>query len=110
MFSGSADPAVPFSGMLNYYGQIAETVGGIGKLMQHARCFLVPGQDHGVQITRYAPAVMNGDTEIKNAIDVICAWCERGIAPERFDMITEAAGVAVKKTIFAYGTKENPLP
>ncbi len=110
MFAGSADPVVPFPETVQYYRHVADTVGGIDELMRHARLFLVPGQDHGAQITRYAPARMNGDVEIKTAVDVICAWCERGIAPARFDMITKVDGVAVEKTIFAYGTKENPLP
>ncbi len=109
IFSGSADPVVPFPKAMKYYERVADAVGGREKLLESTRYFLIPGQNHGARITRYAPARMNGDIEVRDAIDVLCKWCEEGIAPERFDMVTEVDGKAVKKTICAYGTEENPF-
>jgi len=43
---------------------------------------------------------MNGNMEIANNLDILRAWHEKGIAPERFDVVTDNAGEKTVETVY----------
>ena len=101
MYAASADPCVPYPPTLKYFNRISETCGK--QVVQDSiRFFIIPGQDHRATVVRYGAATMNGDIIIKNNIDVIRKWCEQGIAPDYFDVLTPNGGdTYISKRIFA---------
>ncbi len=107
-FSGSADPCVPFPDAMAYYDRVAAAAGGLAKARESARYFLLPGQDHGASVVRYGPAKMNGTVEIRCMLDIIRAWCEEGVAPDRFDMPVAQDKAACPITVYPYGAEKDP--
>lgn len=77
IYSGSADPCVPYPDAMNYYNRLADNMGG--KIKDFVRYFLFPGMDHG--------RGGNGVNEIRSERDcdgtlsALRKWCEEGIAP-----------------------------
>lgn len=108
LYSGSADPIVPFPEAVRYYNRVIETVGGLDAALDGARYFLVPGQDHRANIPRFGGAVMNGEIKVQSVIEILRLWREEGAAPERFDITTVIGETRYPKTIHAYGMPENP--
>lgn len=102
MFSGSADPCVPYPPHTAYFGRVNE-VCGRDKTWAGMRYFVIPGQDHKAGVARYGKAVMNGDVVISDNLAVIRKWCEKGIDPCSFDVVTPNGGDSfVTKRIFAW--------
>ena len=101
MFSGSADPCVPYPPTLHYFGKVVETCGA-EETYKHMRYFVIPGQDHGAGVARYGKAVMNGEREIRGNLDVIRAWVEEGIAPGSFDVVTPNGEEYSVERVFAW--------
>lgn len=101
MFAASADPCVPYPPTLKYFERVKERCGRRA-VQDNMRFFIIPGQDHRAGIARYGAAVMNGDITVKRTFDVIRRWCEQGIAPDSFDVLTpNGDGTFVSKRIFA---------
>ncbi len=107
IYSGSSDPVVPFPDVMKYYDRVVKTVGKEATL-EHARYFLVPGQGHKASPVRFSPAIVNGEREVSLPADILRLWCEEGIAPYSFDLITERRGIRIPKRIYAYCTEDNP--
>ena len=101
MFSGSADPCVPYPPTLHYFGKVVETCGA-EETYKHMRYFVIPGQDHGAGVARYGKAVMNGEREIFGNLDVIRAWVEEGIAPGSYDVVTPNGEDYSVERVFAW--------
>lgn len=101
MFSGSADPCVPYPPTLNYFGKVVETCGA-EETYKHMRYFVIPGQDHRAGVARYGKAVMNGEHVINDNLAVIRAWVEEGIAPGCFDVITPNGEDYSVERVFAW--------
>ena len=108
MYAGSADPVNPFPDFMKYYDRVAKAVGGMDKLLENARFFLIPGQNHGAAVTKFDKAVMNGAFEFENTLDILRAWCEKGTVPEYFDIVTRVGETDVHKRIYSYGTENFP--
>ena len=81
MYSGSADPCVPFPDAMNYYKRSAAANGGYENLMTFFRYFLIPGMDHGNGGCG-ANVIWNNLKERKEPLCALRLWRERGIAPE----------------------------
>jgi len=107
IYSGSADPIVPFPETVKYYDRLVDTV-GLDAALDGARYFIIPGQDHRASVTRYGDAVMNDSITVHNLLEILRLWREQGIAPDAFRMATELNGIRVEKTIHAYRTPQNP--
>ena len=102
MYSGSADPCVPFQWALRYYARVSIRCGP-RKTYRHLRYFVIPGQDHKAGVARYGKAVMNGDVVIADNLAIIRKWCEEGVDPRCFDVVTPNGGEStVTKRIFAW--------
>jgi feruloyl esterase len=84
MYSGLADPAVPFAEVVNYYDRVSANAGG--KEANFARLFLVPGMGHcfggpgvtdiGQPFTSSVPAARDSD-----ALMTLVAWTEGSEPP-----------------------------
>ena len=101
MYSGSADACVPFPGALALFKKICQACPQAKE--NQLRYFILPGMDHAAEFYLHGKAVMNGQFEIANNLDILRLWQEEGIAPENFDVITlsgeEKVVVAVNKVI-----------
>jgi feruloyl esterase len=94
LYHGWADQGVSPLGTLDYYAQVSARLGGMAKVRDWARLFMVPGMFH----------CRGGDAP--NSFDFmpsILAWVEHGVAPDGVVATQRDAGV-VKRTrpLFAY--------
>jgi len=74
MYHGWADPNITPTNSVNYYGNVLRTLGGVEKVKDAIRLFMVPGMGH-----------CNGG-EGPNNFDMVSAleqWVEQGKTPER---------------------------
>ena len=102
MFSGGADPCVPYPPHTQLFSRI-NRVCGRDKTWEGMRYFVIPGQDHRAGVARYGKAVMNGQVEIADNLAVLRKWCEEGVDPQSFDVVTPNGGEDfVVKKIFAW--------
>ena len=117
ILTGSVDPIVPSHNTMDYYRRVTEKAGGLDKIYSQARCFIMPGQDHGrCNMILNGNAVMNGNIVLDKEKDVydyqyriMELWCEKGVAPEYFDVIAGMENTQVPKRIYAYGTANDPF-
>lgn len=78
MYSGSADPLVPFPDAMEYCNRLFERFGGAEALMESFRYYLLPGRNHGGNGKGYNFLC----TEILEPIlPVLRRWREEGIEP-----------------------------
>ena len=83
MFSGAADPFGPFADHLNYYNRVCEAMGGVGRVTDFFKLFILPGKGHssdgrGVNMfTSSDPAA--------DMIEVVRAWREEGVIPSKLE-------------------------
>lgn len=95
MFTGTADPLVPYPDAINYYERVIQRQGSLKKTQHFFRYFLIPGMGHcggGPGINDFG---QNSVTAAKqdSGHDVLLAlvkWVEQGAAPEK--IITSALG------------------
>jgi len=86
LYTGLADPAVPFLEVVNYYDRVAASAGGAAQAAAFARLFLVPGMGHcfggsgvtdvGQPFTSAVPPTAESD-----ALMTLVAWTEGAPAP-----------------------------
>lgn len=97
IYSGSADPCVPYPDALAYFKRVTEALGGDDKASPCVRYFLMPGRDHGGGgLGANREYGENGECLLSS----LRRWRESGIAPEYLTALrVERAenGDAVKK-------------
>jgi feruloyl esterase len=87
IYTGLADPAVPYAEVIDYYDRLSATTGDPAKTAEFARLFLVPGMGHcfggpgvtdiGQPFTSDVPPARKND-----ALMTLVAWTEGGTAPD----------------------------
>ncbi len=87
IYTGLADPAVPYEEVIDYYDRLSATTGDPAKTATFARLFLVPGMGHcfggpgvtdiGQPFTSDVPPAREND-----ALMTLVAWTEGGTAPD----------------------------
>jgi feruloyl esterase len=87
LYTGLADPAVPFAEIVHYYDRVAASAGGPDKAAAFARLFLVPGMGHclgGPGVTDIGqPFASNVPPAVANdVLMMLVAWTEGGTAPD----------------------------
>jgi hypothetical protein len=118
MYHGLADTLIMPQGSVNYYEGVIREMGGLREVKKFYRFFLVPGMAHGFANGTTNPAanpplpgaagadgVADGTSQL---YDVLTAWVEKGIAPERIDIFTAATAtfpVVKSRPICAYPKK-----
>ena len=105
VYSGSADPCVPFPDAMNYCDRVFTKMGGYDKVSDFMRYFLVPGQDHNTG-GRGSNSLSGTDCGL---LDTIRAWRERGVAPatlkaSRFVPDGDVTRLEFSRLIYPYGS------
>ena len=93
MYSGSADPIVPYQDAVSYYENVSDFMGGIDNVTDFFRYFIVPGMDHGdggPATDRPPKWYSNG--EYKDPFYAVMNWRENGAAPEVMHGIRQKDG------------------
>ena len=98
MYSGSADACVPFPGAVAHFKKICAACPDAVK--DQLRYFILPGMDHTAEFYLHGKAVMNGQFEIANNLDIIRLWYEDGITPERFDVVALSGEEKIVEPIY----------
>lgn len=112
MFSGTADPLVPFQDALDYYERVVASTGGLEATQAFFRYFVVPGMAHGAN----GPGIhelgqsLGRDIPADADHDILCTlqrWVEDGVAPDRliatsFRDAKPAAGVKFRRPVYPY--------
>lgn len=86
IYTGLADPAVPFAEVTNYYDRLVASAGGRENAAAFARLFLVPGMGHcfgGPGVTDIGQPFTSGVPQQaeNDALMTLVAWTEGGDAP-----------------------------
>jgi len=91
---GTADSCVPFHSTFDYYERVVESLGGIEKVRQFYRLYVVPGMSHGVPFG------------IPEMLDHIVKWREKGIAPDVIHGLCVANGkTSMDMPLYPYPAK-----
>lgn len=106
LYSGSADPCVPFPDAMNYYDRIIEQMGGYEKAASFARYFLFPGKDHG-NSGKGTNAIW-ASTEGGGELEALRLWREEGKAPDSLIAVSfydqnPDAGIRFLRPVYPYG-------
>jgi len=87
VYTGLADPAVPFQEVVNYYERAVAARGGLAETRDFMRLFLVPGMGHcfgGPGATDFGQpfsSVVPADPKADGLMSLV-EWVERGTAPD----------------------------
>lgn len=111
IYSGSADPCVPFPDAMCYYERVAERFGGYEGISDFCRYFLIPGRDHGSG-GRGANAFYssNGGGEL----EIIRRWREQNTPPDSLKAVryrntaNHSEGVELERFIYPYLSERFP--
>ena len=100
LYTGLADPAVPFAEVVNYYDRVAQSRGDLAATQSFMRLFLVPGMGHcfsGPGVTDFGQpfSTVVPDKPAADALMTLVAWAEKGEAPDHF-IATKAAGTGAQ--------------
>lgn len=105
MYSGTADPLVPYQDALHYYERVIGQQQGIEAAQSFFRFFLIPGRCHGEDGSPGFRRVGNGEDD--SILTALAAWVERGTAPDR-PVVTAyrdgspANGIAAQRYVYPY--------
>lgn len=108
LYTGIADPAVPFAEVVNYYDRIVANAGDAKAAEQYARLFLVPGMGHcfgGPGVTNIGQwGEQLPETRDSDILMRLVDWTERGAMTNSIIARTPAAGKtpARERPICAY--------
>lgn len=87
LYTGVADPAVPYEEVVHYYDRVIATAGSLEATTAFARLFLVPGMGHCLggpgasEIGQPAGAIPASPAQ--DALMTLVAWTEAGKAPSQ---------------------------
>ena len=87
MYTGTADPLVPYQDAIHYYERVVQRQGSLKKTQRFFRYFLVPGMGHcngGPGINEFGQTLGTAvpqDSE-HDILQALIKWVERGIAPD----------------------------
>lgn len=111
IYSGSADPCVPFPDAMRYYERVLQTMGGYEKVQNFCRYFVMPGKDHG---NTGRGTNFLASPEGKTELTVLREWKEKGVAPACLQAIRYLNGtpenrVEFSRKIYPYAGEAFPL-
>jgi feruloyl esterase len=111
MFTGTADPLVPFQDTLNYYERVVRTeqsrVGkepssrALARTQEFFRYFLVPGMGHctdGPGLTDFGqlPTSVSARDSDHDILSALVKWVEQGVAPGKIIATAFVDGIPTK--------------
>lgn len=112
MFTGTADPAVPFEDAVNYYERVVKKQGSLKNTQDFFRYFLVPGMGHcggGFGVNDFGQNLNTSTTATSenNIFLALVKWVEQGVAPEKivasgFACCVVKGGVHFQRPLYPY--------
>ncbi|MDR1879479.1 MAG: DUF6351 family protein [Tannerellaceae bacterium] len=85
MYTGTADPLVPFQDAVHYYDRVVQAQGGLEKTQAFFRYFLVPGMEHcggGAGPCSFGQWISGiSEDSGSNIFTALMRWVEEGVAP-----------------------------
>lgn len=102
-YSGSADPWVPYAMSFDYVEKSAEKAGGIKKLQEFFRYFLIPGRAHhgGPGMTELSTV----ESRAEDVFQALVEWVEDGVTPDTLI----AVGNGMERSVYPYGSEMFPF-
>jgi feruloyl esterase len=91
---GLADELIPPQGTINYYNRVADRMGGMDKVQDFYRLYIVPGLGHGSPNGTSNPDVLPPNFGPGQLYSLITDWVEKGVAPGDVELRSNANGVA----------------
>ena len=97
LYHGLADVLIMPQGSINYYERVVREMDGLRAVKKFYRMFLVPGMSHALANGTTNPNANPplpagvGPSGTTQLYDVLTAWVERGVAPTRIDISSQAA-------------------
>jgi feruloyl esterase len=112
MFTGTADPIVPFQDAVNYYERVVTKQGSLQNTQSFFRYFLIPGMGHcggGNGVNQFGQNI-GGNAESTSENNVLLAlvkWVEEGTAPEKiiasgFNCCAVKGGTRFQRPVYPY--------
>jgi feruloyl esterase len=78
LYHGTADPAVPVTATIDYYGAVERAAGGFVASQAFSRLYVIPGGYHCLVGPGFAPP---DEIALAELLSPLIAWVEQGIAP-----------------------------
>ncbi|MFM6933708.1 MAG: tannase/feruloyl esterase family alpha/beta hydrolase [Novosphingobium sp.] len=92
VWHGTNDEVIPVQGTMQYYDRVVKRMGGLDKVQDFYRFYVVPGAGHqspnGTANPNASPPIFGGSQPYEMLVD----WVERGIAPENVTLRQPFAG------------------
>jgi feruloyl esterase len=88
MYTGTADPLVPFQDAVNYYDRVIAAQGSLNTTQSFFRYFLIPGMEHcggGPGLTDFGQGLPMRSvlSEEQDILTALMSWVEKGKAPDK---------------------------
>ncbi|MCB5364059.1 tannase/feruloyl esterase family alpha/beta hydrolase [Pusillimonas sp. CC-YST705] len=98
MYHGLADFVIMPQGSINYYGRVAEQMGGIDSIQDFYRFYLIPSMDHGFRNGSSNAAANPPLPTNEQLYEALTRWVEKDEAPETIVATAPATGDTAEKT------------
>ena len=107
MYSGTADPCVPYPDAWRYMERVQEKAGGFATAAEFCQYYLLPGMDHGAGGD--GATHMTGE-KYTSLLDVLRDWRENGNTPETMLAVRmENGGKVWTRTVYPLGSAGFPI-
>lgn len=107
IFSGTADPCVPYPDAWRYMERVQEKMGGFKAVSPFCQYYLLPGMDHGAGGDGTTCMVSE---KYSSLLDVLRDWRENGNTPETMQAVRLENGVKVwTRTVYPLGSEQFPF-
>ncbi|QDK81759.1 tannase/feruloyl esterase family alpha/beta hydrolase [Spirosoma sp. KCTC 42546] len=98
MYSGTADPLVPFQDAVTYYERVIEAQGGLNRTTDFFRFYLIPGMAHcsggpGLNDCGQTLALNVPQDSEHDIVTALINWVEKGITPDKLIATAFTGGV-----------------
>jgi feruloyl esterase len=98
--NASDDGLIPYQGSLDYYDRVVAAMGGLTKVQQFYRFYVVAGMGHGLANGTANPNANPPAIPLRSGqvYRLLTDWVEKGVAPETV-LLKSAGGASVAKSL-----------
>jgi pimeloyl-ACP methyl ester carboxylesterase len=90
-YHGQSDQVIMPFGSVNYYNRVASQMGGFSEIQNFYRFYLIPGMGHGPVNGTSNPDANPPLPAPGQIYDLITNWVEKGVAPDRINLSSQAS-------------------